>query len=111
MGSAFDEVGKLFLGVTAAEVHEKWVAKETDPAADQWIERVFKAPNFTKWSLRLMVKKDTFNDIERLKLNIQQATELGSDEGRKMLLDLHKNPEIKAEMDSHYNAKVARGRA
>eukprot|EP00392_Amoebophrya_sp_AT5.2_P003086 g3091.t1 len=47
-----------------------WERKETDPAVSGTIDRYLKAKNFTQWQVTLKAKKSTYNDNERIDLEI-----------------------------------------
>merc|ERR1711923_188747 len=69
--NCFDEAGTAFLNnVSATEVHEKWLNKETDPNADLFLKETFEKPMWNSWEVKLKVKKENYNDNEKIRLEV-----------------------------------------
>ena len=66
--SAFDEVCQKVFNLSAGECRRLWDEKETSQEAFMEFENVFKAAQYRRWKLRVRVKKEMWNEEERIKV-------------------------------------------
>lgn len=71
--TAFDEMGQKILQASADQICELWKDKDTNPDSAAQLDAIFGRANFSRWSMKLVAKKERYQEEDRLKLSIIDA--------------------------------------
>lgn len=85
----FDEAGVSLMGCPANVISRIWEQKESNTAAADEVDNIFRAAQWKRWRLRVKSKRTMWNDEERIEMMVMEATPVQIvKEGNSMLGDV-----------------------
>lgn len=70
----FDEAGVVLMGCQANVLARAWDQKDSDAAAADEVDNIFRAAQWKRWRLRIKSKREMWNDEDRINVTVMEAS-------------------------------------